>query len=163
MKTIAKLALGGLMLAGAAAATTAPASAGVAVGVNIGVPGVAVGYGYGYGNVCARPYWVRPAWCGGYPVYGAPLFVDGGWYRGPVYYRYTGGARYFWIHDRWLVDQGAFHRGYAGWYRGASWHEDHDWYAGHDRWQDHHDWSGNHQGWHEQDAGGQQEHGGWQR
>ncbi len=147
MKTIAKLALGGLMLAGAAAATTAPASAGVSVGVNIGVPGVAVGYGYG--NACHWPYRVRPAWCGGYPVYGAPLYVDGGRYGGPAYYRYEGGARYFWIHDRWIADRGDFHRPYDGWYRGRDWD--------HDRWQD------NHGGWHDQHNGGQEVHDGWHR
>jgi hypothetical protein len=158
MKTIAKLALGGLMLAGAAAATTAPASAGVAVGVNIGVPGVAVGYGYG--NPCYRPYWYRPAWCGGYPVYSAPLFVNGGWYTGPAYYRYYGGARYFWIRDRWIADRADFHRGFGGWYRGQDWHAVHGWY-GHGGWHDNHGSDGNRDGWDNQRDGGQD--GGWHR
>jgi len=119
--------------------------------VNFGVPGVAVGYGYG--NPCYRPYWYRPAWCGGYSVYGAPLFVDGGWYRGPVYSRYYGGARYFWIHNRWTADRDDFHRGYDGWYRGRNWSTDqgHD----HDRWQDDRA-SGEHDG-------GDVNHGGWHR
>lgn len=146
MNTIAKLTLGGLMLAGAAAATTAPADAGVSVGVNLGVPGIAVGYGYG--NPCYRPYAYRPGWCGGYPVYGAPLYINGGWYAGPAYYRYYGGARYFWIHDRWIADRDDFHRGYDGWYRGRDWHADHGWYGDHDRGRN------NHEGWHGQHDGG---------
>lgn len=143
MKTIAKWALGGLMLASAAAATTAPASAGVAVGVNIGVPGVAVGVGYG--SACYRPYVYRPAWCGGYPVYGSPLFINGAWYGGPVPYRYYGGARYFWLHDRWIADRDDFHRGFDGWYH-RDWHQDHGWND--NRWHDNHQsWNGNHE-WH---------------
>jgi hypothetical protein len=135
MNTISKLALGGLMLAGAAAATTAPANAGVAVGVNFGVPGF--GVSYGYPNVCYRPYWYRPAWCGGYPVYGAPLYVDGGWYTSPVYYRYYGGQRYFWLHNRWIGDRDDFHRDFAG---RAGWGDRHDaWQVRHDGWADHHD------------------------
>jgi hypothetical protein len=118
MKTLAKLVLGGLMLT-AAAATAAPANAGVAVGVNIGVPGVAVGYGYG--NPCYRPYAYRPAYCR-YPVYGGPLFVNGGWYREPIYYRYEGGARFFWLHNGWVRDRDDFHRGgHDG--DGRGWHD----------------------------------------
>jgi hypothetical protein len=158
MNTISKLALGGLMLAGAAAATTAPASAGVVVGVNFGVPGLAVygGYPYGYPNVCYRPYWYRPAWCGGYQVYGEPLFVDGGWYTSPVYYRYYGGARYFWLHNGWVADRDDFHRdfqgnGYrAGFNAGRDAWADHRaaWAAHRDAWGDHRDgWAGYHNAW----------------
>jgi hypothetical protein len=105
MKTFAKIAMGALMLAGAALSVAVPANAGVAVGVTIGGPGVAVGVG----NPCFKPYRFRPAYCG-YPVYGQPLFVDGAWYRGPVYVRNVGGQRYFWVHDGWVRDRVAFHR-----------------------------------------------------
>jgi hypothetical protein len=103
MKTIAKIALAAAMLAGAGLTTTVPASAGVEVGVTVGAPGVVVG------NPCVRPFRFRPAYCG-YPVYGQPLFVDGAWYRGPVYVRNVGGARFFWVHNGWVRDRVAFHR-----------------------------------------------------
>lgn len=123
MKSLAKLVLGGAMLAGAVAATVAPANAGVSVGVNLGVP-----VAYGYGNPCFRPYYFRPAYCG-YPAYGGPIFIDGGWYRGPVNYRYYGGERYFWLHDRWMRDRDDFRR-------------DRDW----------HDRDGNRGDWHDRDG-----------
>ena len=108
MKTIAKLALGGILLAGAAGTAVAPAEAGLAIGVNVGVPGVNVAY---YGpNPCARPFAFRPAYC--YPVYNQPIFFGGGFYREPVYFRYEGGARYFWIHNGWVRDRVAFHAGF---------------------------------------------------
>lgn len=94
MKTLAKLALGGLMLAGTAAATAAPANAGVAVGVNVGLPGVAVAYGYG--NPCYQPYWNRPFYCG-YRFYGAP-----------VEYRYYDGGRFGWTHDGFFRDRDGY-------------------------------------------------------
>ncbi|HEX4078644.1 MAG TPA: hypothetical protein VHX61_07205 [Rhizomicrobium sp.] len=105
MKAFSNIAMGGLMLAGAALGVAAPANAGVAVGVTVGGPGVAVGVG----SPCFKPYRFRPAYCG-YPVYGRPLFVDGAWYRGPVYVRTVGGERYFWLHDGWVRDRGTFHR-----------------------------------------------------
>lgn len=105
MKTIAKIALAAAMLAGAGLTMTAPAAAGVAVGVTVGTPGVVVGVG----NPCLKPFRFRPAYCG-YPVYGQPLFIDGGWYRGPVYIRSVGGERYFWLHNGWVRDRTAFHR-----------------------------------------------------
>ena len=107
MKTITKLAFGAAMLVSAAATTAAPANAGVSIGLSVGVPGV----GIAYANPCYRPYWYRPAYCG-YQVYGQPIFVDGGWYRGPVYYRTYGGERYFWLHNQWTRDRDDFHRAY---------------------------------------------------
>jgi hypothetical protein len=104
MKSLSKIAVGAAMLAASALGCAAPASAGVAVGVTVGVPGVAVGVG-----PCYRPFRFRPAYCG-YPVYGAPLFVDGAWVRGPVYARTIGGERYFWLHNGWVRDRVAFHR-----------------------------------------------------
>jgi hypothetical protein len=97
MNTIAKLALGALMLGGAAATSTAPANAGVNVGVSVGVPGVAVGYR----DPCYRPLRFRPAYCG-YPVYAGPaVYLGGGVYHGPLRYRWNHGVREFWFHDGW--------------------------------------------------------------
>lgn len=110
MKTIAKMVLGGLMLAGTAAAAVTEANAGVSIGVNVGGPRVAVAYGYG--GACYRPLRFRPAYCG-YPVYRERLFVDGAVYRGPVAYRVIGRDRYFWLHNRWERDRVDFHRDHA--------------------------------------------------
>jgi hypothetical protein len=105
MKTFTKIAVGALMLACASLGVVAPANAGVAVGVTIGTPAVAVRVG----NPCFKPWRFRPAYCG-YPVYGQPLFVDGVWYREPVYVRTVGGRRYFWLHNGWVRDRVEFHR-----------------------------------------------------
>lgn len=126
MKTLVKVVLGGLMLVGTAAATAAPANAGVSVGVNLGAPGPAVAYGYG--NHCFRPYWNRPGYCR-YPVYGAPIFVNGGRYREPVYYRNDGGERYFWIHNGWMRDRDDFHRGRNDFGDHHDWRADHGWHS----------------------------------
>ena len=98
MKKFAKLALGALMVAGAATATTAamtsPAEARVTVGFDIGGPGYYGYYGpprgyYGY-PAYYDPYYYRP-----YPYYYGRPYWRG--YRG--YYGYRGG----------------YHRGYRHW------------------------------------------------
>jgi hypothetical protein len=79
MKRLAKLALGGLVLAGAATIATVPADARVFVG--IGAP-----VAYGPGPVC-NPYspYYRPYYCGYGPAYvGGPVvrLGFGGWHGG---------------------------------------------------------------------------------
>lgn len=80
MKRFAKLALGTLVLAGAATAVAAPASARVFVG--IGAP-----VAYAAGPVC-DPYsaYYNPYYCGYGPAYvGGPMIgfgVGGGWHGG---------------------------------------------------------------------------------
>lgn len=93
MKSLSKLAIGTLLLASATLGAGG-ASAGVVVGVTVGAPAVHVG------NPCFRPYRFRPAYCG-YPVYARPIFVDGVWYRGPIYVRNVGGVHYLWFRGRW--------------------------------------------------------------
>ncbi len=105
MNNFKKIAVGALMLAGTTLGVAAPANAGVAVGVTVGAPDVAVRVG----NPCFRPHRFRPAYCG-YPVYGRPLFVDGVWYRQPVYVRTVGGRQFFWLHNGWVRDRVEFHR-----------------------------------------------------
>jgi len=80
----AKIAVGGLMLAGAAVAMTSPADARVVFGVGIGGPGY---YGPGYAPVydpyCdPRSRWFNPRYCDGYDGYYGPG------YYGPGYYGY---------------------------------------------------------------------------
>jgi hypothetical protein len=95
MKSLSKIVLAATMLGSLAAGAT-EACAGVSVGVTVGTPAVAVRVG----NPCFRPYRFRPAYCG-YPLYGRPIFVDGTWYRGPIYARDVRGVHYLWFRGRW--------------------------------------------------------------
>jgi len=123
MKTIAKAALGAVMLAGAATvATTVPASAGVHIGIGIGIPGpygppppapVYEGYygpGYYPPGPCAGYNYYYSGYCG-YPVYADPVWIGGVWYRGPHYYRWYGGRPYVWAHGGWHGDYRGGHGG----------------------------------------------------
>lgn len=88
MKTLAKLALGAAMVAGAATMVAVPADAAVSFGIGIGVPGPYYGrpyYPYRPRYSC-DPYsrWYDPYYCGAY----APAYV-----YGPSFY-------YSW-HDGW--------------------------------------------------------------
>ncbi|MFO1248905.1 MAG: hypothetical protein U1E93_11940 [Alphaproteobacteria bacterium] len=98
MKKLAKIALGALMMAGAATATTiattAPAEARVSVGIGIGgfgypgygyYGGYPYGYGYGYGYA---PAYYDPYYYGGY--YGPRYYR--GYYGRPYYRGYYGGV-----------------------------------------------------------------------
>ena len=95
MKSLSKIAIGTAMLASLALGAT-EANAGVTVGVAVGTPAVAVRVG----NPCFRAYRFRPAYCA-YPRYDRPIFVDGVWYRGPVYMRTVKGERLLWFRGRW--------------------------------------------------------------
>lgn len=102
MKSLLKLVIGASMLASATVGAST-ASAGVVVGVTVGAPVVRVG------NPCFRPYRFRPAYCG-YPLYGRPIFVDGVWYRGPIYVRNVSGVHYLWFRGRWERERLAWRR-----------------------------------------------------
>jgi hypothetical protein len=95
MKSLSKIALAASVVASLAVGAS-EANAGVTVGVAVGAPVVKVKVG----NPCFRPYRFRPAYCA-YPRYGRPIFVDGIWYRGPVYVRSVKGVRYLWFRGRW--------------------------------------------------------------
>ena len=88
MKNFAKLALGALMVAGAATATTAamtsPAEARVSVGIGLGFPGYYGGY---YGPRYYGPRYYSPY---AYPAYYDPYYYPG--YYGPSIY-FGGGLR----------------------------------------------------------------------
>jgi len=116
MRAIAKLAFGALMLGGAAIAGAAPAAAHTSVGISFGfggpVYGPAYGPAYGYGGPCAYydyydvppPWGLPPGYCG-YRVYYDPVFWGGSWYRGPIYYRWYGGHRQYWLNGGWRHDE----------------------------------------------------------
>jgi len=95
MKSQFKIAVAASVLA-LVALGASDATAGVAVGVAVGAPVVKVRFG----NPCFRPHRIRPAYCA-YPLYGRPIFVDGVWYRGPVYVRNVKGIRYLWFRGQW--------------------------------------------------------------
>ena len=145
MRWIGKAVLSALLLAGAA-----PARADVAIGFSFGGDG---GYlsdpcDY-YDYYDAPPPWGMPADYCDYPVYSEPVYYGGTWYRGPIYYRWYGGNRLFWLnggwrHDEWRgarpsirwTDRGGWNRGRGDWnhsgYRS-------DWNRG--------SWSGNRTNW----------------
>ena len=128
MKRIAKLALGALLLAGTATLTAAPASA-QSVGISFGF-----GPGYeGFSDPCdyynyydeAPPWGLPPDYCD-YPVYFEPVFLDGYWYRGPIYYRWYGGERLFWLNGSWRRDQWRGGRPQIRWEDRGGWGRGHD-------------------------------------
>ena len=102
MRTFAKAAFGALMLAGAMFAMTAPAFAYVGIEFGFGGPGFVFGDPCDYYDYYDEPPpWGLPSDYCDYPVYFEPVFFDGFWYRGPIYYRWTHGRRLFWLHGGW--------------------------------------------------------------
>ncbi|MGC9953528.1 MAG: hypothetical protein ABSD21_04530 [Rhizomicrobium sp.] len=109
MKRFGKAALSALMFAGATAFFAAPASAEVNVGISFGFGGP--GY-VTFSDPCAYydyydeppPWGLPPDYCD-YPVYFEPVYYDDYWYRGPIYYRWYGGERLFWLNGGWRHDE----------------------------------------------------------
>ena len=104
MKTFAKLALGALMLSGAAVAAATPAAAQVSFELQFGNPGYDRYYGppqRGYYDCDPRVRYVRA--CDSY--YYNPVFYRGRWYNEPLRYRWSGDTRYFWIDNGWRRDE----------------------------------------------------------
>lgn len=119
MKTIARFAAGAVFLAGVAVIGATPAAAHTSVGISFGF-GVGPGYGYygpGYGYAYGPgyggddcdyydyydvppPWGLPPGYCG-YPVYYGPVYWGDTWYRGPIYYRWDGDRRLFWLNGGW--------------------------------------------------------------
>lgn len=104
MKPFGKWAIGALMAGGAALSIATPAAARNYVGISFGfgLPGYA---SFGpcdyYDYYDAPPPWgLPPDYCD-YNVYFQPVFWDGEWYRGPIYYRWERGRRVFWLNGRW--------------------------------------------------------------
>lgn len=137
MKTLRNLAIGAMLMAGAATgatlATTAPAEAHVSVGIGIGIPGPEF---YPVGNPCLDPdfAYYHPGRCS-YPAYYDPVYIGGAWYSGPHYYRYWRGRPYVYYGGHWRSD----FRGGARW-GGGHW-------SGHGRGY-YHGGRGGHDGYH---------------
>jgi hypothetical protein len=106
MQQFRKAALAAVLMAGAAFFAAAPARADVSVGFSFGYDG-----GY-FSDPCAYydyydqppPWGLPPDYCN-YPVYFEPVFIGGSWYRGPIYYRWYGGERLFWLNGGWRRDE----------------------------------------------------------
>jgi hypothetical protein len=147
--------LGALMLGSVAFLATAPASAGTSVSVSIGAVGVAVG------DDCDdyyEPPWGYPSDYCNYDVYEEPIYVDGIWYQGPIYWRMDNGIRVFWINGHWRRNMwvGPLPRhwrwGRHGFVRWGGWTHGHKhmWGFGHG----HHNWHWHHNGGHGGGGGG---------
>src|ERR1700749_1544786 len=98
MKTFVKTTLATAALAGAALFVSAPAQAGISFGINIGIPN-AVTFNYDSGGYCDD--WGCPDEYWDMPVYYGPVFYDGRWFNGPVYYRDYRGERLYWVRGAW--------------------------------------------------------------
>ena len=97
---------------------------------------VVVGFSFGSGDVAAvigSPCYGEPV-CS-YPMYSEPVFIDGAWYRGPIYYRWSGGVRLFWYHGAWRRDEWRGPRPVRIEWR--DWREHGDW---HDGWRGDREW-----------------------
>jgi len=106
MKRFSRAALSAMLLAGAALFATSPARADVGIGFSFGYDG-----GY-YNDPCAYydyynepPPWGLPSDYCNYPVYFEPVYWDGYWYRGPIYSRWYGGQRLYWLNGGWRHDE----------------------------------------------------------
>ena len=170
MKRYAKVALSALLLAGATALTAAPAPAQVSAGIS---------FGYGpdfqpFSDPCdyydyydePPPWGLPPDYCD-YPVYFDPVYYGGSWYRGPIYYRWYGDQRLFWLNGNWRRDEWRGGRPDIRWEERGGWgHRDggirdaygrdrsYDsgsgrWSGGGHNWQDagHNNWSGGGNNW----------------
>jgi hypothetical protein len=139
MKRFGKILTGALLAGSAVAATvatTAPADARVAIGIGIGVPGY---YGPAYypPGPCYDYDYYYDGYCG-YPTYSGAVFIGGRWVNGRHFYRWWGGAPWFWWHGHW--------HNWHGW-RGAHFNWNHGgghWGGGH--WGGGHHMGGGHWG-----------------
>jgi len=153
MKRFSRAALSAMLLAGAALFATSPARADVGIGFSFGYDG-----GY-YNDPCAYydyynepPPWGLPSDYCNYPVYFEPVYWDGYWYRGPIYSRWYGGQRLYWLNGGWRHDEwrGArpsirwTDRGGYGGYGGRGGYNGHGGYGGYGGGS--HGWSGGGQG-----------------
>ncbi|MDE2133731.1 MAG: hypothetical protein KGM97_08855 [Alphaproteobacteria bacterium] len=133
MRNFGKVAMSALMLAGASMLTATPASAQVDVGISFG-------YGPGfvpYSDPCAYydyydeppPWGLPPDYCD-YPVYFEPVFWGGEWYRGPIYSRWYGGERLFWLNGGWRHDEWRGSRPEIRWEDRGGWGHGRNWGRG---------------------------------
>ena len=128
MKRFGRVAFGALLMTGAAMVAAAPAKADVGIGFSFGYDGGYFGDScdyYDYYDV-APPWGLPPDYCD-YPVNFDPVFWGGYWYRGPIYYRWYGGERLYWLNGGWRRDEWRGARpsirwnDCGGWHGGSAW------------------------------------------
>ncbi|NIK87229.1 putative membrane protein YgcG [Rhizomicrobium palustre] len=128
MKVFGKAVFAAMLLMGTAGLTAAPAKAEFAIGFSFGYDG---GYFsdpcdyYDYYDV-APPWGLPPDYCE-YPVYSEPVYFGGSWYRGPIYYRWYGGDRLYWLNGGWRRDEWRGARPSIRWTDRGGWHARRDW------------------------------------
>jgi len=138
MRAIAKLGLAAALCGGVALGASAPASARVDVGISFGL-GLPVYstidpcdyYSYYYQP---PPWGLPPDYCA-YRIYTEPVFWNGEWYHGPIYYGMIGGRREFRLNGGW--HRNGWRHGYIphiNWRVRAAHAWRHDWRERHDRW-----------------------------
>ena len=149
MKSLWKTTVAAAAMAGASLFASGSAEAGVNVGISFNVPGVpgAVGYDAGSGGYCDQMGCPDGYW--DYPVFYGPVFYQGAWFNGPVYYRDYGGERWFWVRGGWRRDEWRGPR--PGWWRnnyrvgpalGYQFYLGHGFRHDHDRYWRGNDWRG---------------------
>lgn len=62
-----------------------------------------IGFDVNTGGYCDR--WGCPGDYWDYPVFYGPVYFEGEWYEGPVYYRYEDGDYWYWVHGGWRRDE----------------------------------------------------------
>jgi hypothetical protein len=126
-----KTAFSALLLAGAALFVAAPARAEVAIGFSFGYDGGYFSDPCDYYNYYSEPppWGLPPDYCD-YPVYFEPVFWDGYWYRGPIYYRWYGGERLFWLNGGWRRDEWRGARPSIRWTDRGGWNRGRSGYSG---------------------------------
>jgi hypothetical protein len=153
-------------VAGVTMLSALPAQA-ASVGTGVGL-GNGIEFSYQSGGYCDR--WGCPDEFWDYPLYYCPVFYDGTWFRGPVYFSRRHDELWYWVHGGWHRDEWdgprprwacADHFGPALDYdfyethgfiwnddwRRRWWSENRDFYPGRDFnwWQEHHrDWDRDH-------------------
>jgi hypothetical protein len=73
------------------------------IGIGIGPEGGGIGFDFSTGGYCDR--WGCPGDYWGYPVFYGPVYFDGEWFEGPVYYREYDGEYEYWVHGNWHRDE----------------------------------------------------------
>jgi len=101
MRTAFKALIAATAMAGAATIASAPANAD-GLRLSIG-PGGGISFSVNTGGYCDR--WGCPDDYWGYPVFYGPVYYGGSWYRGPLYYRYSSGSYWYWVHGGWRRDE----------------------------------------------------------
>lgn len=113
---------------------------GINLGIGLSIGGGGIGIDIGSGGYCDRWGCMDDYW--DYPVFYGPVFYEGEWFDGPVYYRRHHGEYQYWIHGGWHYDEWEGERpdwardSYYGEALGRDYYESDEFRHG-DRWRGH--------------------------